>query len=52
LFEAAEKAEVELSSVTQTQVSLPFVTADATGPKHLQTTITRSKFEQPRPGGN
>jgi molecular chaperone DnaK len=45
LFEAAEKAKVELSSVTQTQVSLPFVTADATGPKHLQTTITRSKFE-------
>ena len=46
LFEAAEKAKVELSSVTQTQVSLPFVTADATGPKHLQTTITRSRFEQ------
>ena len=46
LFEAAEKAKVELSSVTQTQVSLPFVTADATGPKHLQTTITRSTFER------
>jgi molecular chaperone DnaK len=46
LFEAAEKAKVELSSVTQTQVSLPFVTADANGPKHLQNTITRSKFEQ------
>jgi molecular chaperone DnaK len=46
LFEAAEKAKVELSSVTQTQVSLPFVTADATGPKHLQTTLTRSKFDQ------
>ncbi|HKR50092.1 MAG TPA: molecular chaperone DnaK [Pseudonocardiaceae bacterium] len=46
LFEAAEKAKVELSSVTQTQVSLPFITADATGPKHLQATITRSKFEQ------
>lgn len=45
LFEAAEKAKVELSSVTQTQVSLPFVTADASGPKHLTTTITRSKFE-------
>ncbi|WP_155370133.1 molecular chaperone DnaK [Catellatospora vulcania] len=45
LFEAAEKAKVELSSVTQTQVSLPFVTADAAGPKHLTTTITRSKFE-------
>jgi molecular chaperone DnaK len=46
LFEAAEKAKVELSSVTQTQVSLPFVTADATGPKHLQTTLTRSRFDQ------
>jgi molecular chaperone DnaK len=46
LFEAAEKAKVELSSVTQTQVSLPFVTADANGPKHLQATITRSKFDQ------
>jgi molecular chaperone DnaK len=46
LFEAAEKAKVELSSVTQTQVSLPFVTADANGPKHLQSTITRSKFDQ------
>jgi molecular chaperone DnaK len=46
LFEAAEKAKVELSSVTQTQVSLPFVTADATGPKHLQTILTRSKFDQ------
>ena len=46
LFEAAEKAKVELSSVTQTQVSLPFITADATGPKHLQATFTRSTFEQ------
>jgi molecular chaperone DnaK len=46
LFEAAEKAKVELSSVTQTQVSLPFVTADANGPKHLQNTINRSTFEQ------
>ena len=46
LFEAAEKAKVELSSVTQTQVSLPFVTADAAGPKHLTSTITRSTFEQ------
>jgi molecular chaperone DnaK len=46
LFEAAEKAKVELSSVTQTQVSLPFVTADASGPKHLTSTITRSTFEQ------
>ncbi|MEV2268583.1 molecular chaperone DnaK [Nonomuraea africana] len=46
LFEAAEKAKVELSSVSQTQVSLPFVTADATGPKHLNTTLMRSTFEQ------
>ncbi|EIV92776.1 molecular chaperone DnaK [Frankia sp. QA3] len=46
LFEAAEKAKVELSSVTQTQVNLPFITADANGPKHLNTTVTRSQFEQ------
>jgi molecular chaperone DnaK len=46
LFEAAEKAKVELSSVTQTQVSLPFITADASGPKHLTTTVNRSTFEQ------
>ncbi len=46
LFEAAEKAKVELSSVTQTQVNLPFVTADASGPKHLTATIMRSTFEQ------
>jgi molecular chaperone DnaK len=46
LSEAAEKAKVELSSVTQTQVNLPFVTADAAGPKHLTTTITRATFEQ------
>jgi molecular chaperone DnaK len=46
LYEAAEKAKVELSSVTQTQVNLPFVTADANGPKHLTTTLMRSKFEQ------
>ena len=45
LFEAAEKAKLELSSVTQAQVNLPFVTADANGPKHLTTTIMRSKFE-------
>ena len=45
LFEAAEKAKVELSSVTQTQVSLPFVTADASGPKHLTATISRARFE-------
>ncbi|MGV9564033.1 molecular chaperone DnaK [Streptomyces sp. NPDC003480] len=46
LFEAAEKAKTELSSVTQTQVSLPFITADASGPKHLTTTVMRSTFEQ------
>jgi molecular chaperone DnaK len=46
LFEAAEKAKVELSSVTQTQASLPFITADANGPKHLNTTLMRSTFEQ------
>ncbi|MBL7499029.1 molecular chaperone DnaK [Frankia sp. CNm7] len=46
LFEAAERAKVELSSVTQTQVNLPFVTADANGPKHLNTTVTRSQFEK------
>src|ERR1700744_1545898 len=45
LFEAAEKAKVELSSVAQTQVNLPFITADASGPKHLTTTIMRSKFD-------
>ena len=46
LFEAAEKAKVELSSVTQTQINLPFITADANGPKHLVTTMTRSTFEE------
>jgi molecular chaperone DnaK len=46
LFEAAEKAKVELSSVTQTTVSLPFITADANGPKHLNTTLMRSTFEE------
>ena len=46
LFEAAEKAKVELSSVTQTQVNLPFITATASGPKHLVTTIMRSTFEE------
>jgi molecular chaperone DnaK len=45
LFEAAEKAKVELSSVAQTQVNLPFITADANGPKHLTMTINRSKFD-------
>ncbi|MGE3796342.1 MAG: molecular chaperone DnaK [Thermomicrobiales bacterium] len=46
LKEAAEKAKIELSSTQQTDVNLPFVTADATGPKHLQETLTRSKLEQ------
>ena len=46
LFEAAEKAKVELSSVTQTQVSLPFITADASGPQHLTATVMRSTFEE------
>ena len=46
LYEAAEKAKIELSSVTQTQVNLPFVTADANGPKHLTATLMRSTFEQ------
>jgi molecular chaperone DnaK len=46
LFEAAEKAKVELSSVTQTQINLPFITADANGPKHLNAALMRSKFEQ------
>src|SRR5690348_7912691 len=46
LFEAAEKAKVELSSVAQTQVNLPFITADANGPKHLTMTVNRSKFDE------
>jgi len=46
LFEAAEKAKIELSAVTQTTVSLPFITADASGPKHLNTTLMRSTFDQ------
>jgi molecular chaperone DnaK len=46
LFEAAEKAKVELSAVTQTTINLPFVTADASGPQHLNTTLMRSTFEQ------
>ena len=45
LREAAEKAKVELSSSTQTDINLPFITADATGAKHLNITLTRSKFE-------
>jgi molecular chaperone DnaK len=46
LFEAAERAKIELSSTTQTQVNLPFITADANGPKHLNLTLTRAKFEE------
>ncbi|HPX13249.1 MAG TPA: molecular chaperone DnaK [Treponemataceae bacterium] len=46
LREAAEKAKIELSAVTSTEVNLPFITADASGPKHLQKTLTRAKFEQ------
>src|SRR5919112_2027324 len=46
LREAAEKAKMELSSVMETDISLPFITADASGPKHLQMKLTRSKFEQ------
>ena len=45
LKEAAEKAKIELSSMTSTNVNLPFITADATGPKHLDITITRQKFD-------
>jgi molecular chaperone DnaK len=44
--EAAEKAKIELSTTMQTEVNLPFITADASGPKHLQTTLSRAKFEQ------
>jgi molecular chaperone DnaK len=46
LIEASEKAKVELSSVMETNINLPFVTADANGPKHLETKLTRAKFEQ------
>ncbi|RVC23417.1 molecular chaperone DnaK, partial [Mesorhizobium sp. M7A.F.Ca.AU.002.02.1.1] len=46
LKEAAEKAKIELSSTTQTEINLPFITADATGPKHLTLKLTRAKFEQ------
>ena len=46
LTEAAEKAKIELSSMLETEVSLPFITADAHGPKHLQVKITRAKFDQ------
>ncbi|HSM70309.1 MAG TPA: molecular chaperone DnaK [Anaerolineales bacterium] len=46
LREAAEKAKVELSTVMETEINLPYITADASGPKHLQLKLTRSKFEQ------
>lgn len=46
LTEAAEKAKVELSSVTETNISLPFITADATGPKHLEMKVTRARFNE------
>ena len=46
LREAAEKAKIELSNVASTDINLPFITADATGPKHLQKTLSRAKFEQ------
>lgn len=43
--EASEKAKIELSSTAQTEVNLPYLSADSSGPKHLQLTITRAKFE-------
>ncbi len=46
LKEAAEKAKIELSSMTQTNINLPFITADASGPKHLDHTLTRAKFNE------
>ena len=46
LKEAAEKAKIELSGMQQTQINLPFITADSTGPKHLDITLTRAKFEE------
>ncbi|CAK0874504.1 unnamed protein product [Prorocentrum cordatum] len=46
LTEAAEKAKVELSGVQEAKISLPFITADATGPKHIEETLSRAKFEQ------
>jgi molecular chaperone DnaK len=46
LREAAEKAKIELSSMSQTEINLPYITADASGPKHLQIQLNRSKFEQ------
>ncbi len=46
LKEAAEKAKIELSGMQQTQINLPFITADSTGPKHLDVTLSRAKFEE------
>ncbi len=46
LREAAEKAKIELSTMMETEINLPYITADATGPKHLQLRLTRSRFEQ------
>ncbi|ARP49517.1 MULTISPECIES: molecular chaperone DnaK [Caproicibacterium] len=46
LKEAAEKAKIELSGMTSTQINLPFITADATGPKHLDMTLSRAKFDE------
>ena len=46
LKEAAEKAKIELSSMTQTNINLPFITADASGPKHLDLTLTRAQFDE------
>ena len=46
LKEAAEKAKIELSSMTQTNINLPFITADASGPKHLDLTLSRAQFDQ------
>src|SRR5688500_20242820 len=46
LKEAAEKAKIELSTVMETDINLPFITADQSGPKHLQMKLTRARFEQ------
>ena len=46
LYEAAEKAKIELSSAQETQINLPFITADASGPKHLDVRLTRAKLDE------
>ena len=46
LTEAAEKAKIELSNLTETQINLPFITADSNGPKHIEESLNRSKFEK------